>query len=1036
MDVGSHIALRSAALLVLCASCNGAPGEEVRGRRPASCPESRSAELPLANVKPEHETLDYWLTRHEAYGALDAPLLDGDDVRRHNVALRQSEDDRVSGQADLLEAVVPQALRAQVDERLSYMRGRLEDGDLVDGEGESIDTDVAAAFEMPAALELAPEWRRAERLVALRCGPFDGALYAPPVDRDFDRNRCSTMRNGEIVELLSRWPSGLWLARTPYAIGWLDGDGLSASLSREEVEAHLANQERKPFTRRALLTEAFSFLGEPYGWGGKDGGYDCSRFLLALFGRFGIELPRHSGHQAMAGTFSVDVSEVNDQNEKQLLIDAAVRRGITLLHFPGHIMLYLGRTDEGVPMAIHAFSEFLTPCDRTEFETVNRLDRVAVSDLSLGAGSTRQDFLSRTTRITVLGATPGPALVADALQRPTAPIEKPTDRCSDSKLSAIFPSPNRPSAAQPLRVIATTEQDPGAASLVLFTPEGTKLTPAQRVLDGPPYSRWVEVSEPEAGPWAAVFADGDRVVACERFTVTPRAAEPPARARMSAAWDANTRWGRNMENLYAAFVEQLFRDPSGEEVTWPNLQAVISDPARNLLYDYRAPGEDAKLALEPDCADLPYFLRAYFAWKLQLPFVYRLCTRGRKDEPPTCKPYVWSNLDPVPAGNHAAAFQKLARRLAGTVHSSSPRTLPGDDETDLYPLSMRRSSLRPGTVFADPYGHVLVVARWKPQSISDYGVLIGADAQPDGTVGRRRFWRGSFLFTPKTNVVGAGFKGWRPVRYDPSRLLDEAPAAPVDTKTAPPNGVVESSEPASEPPPPPQPWAIASNAELRRAGVRSWSDAQYRGSADDFYAAIEGLINPRALDPIRRQISLVDALEESIQRRLSSVENGESFMEAQGYAPIEMPRGAALFLTTGPWEDYSTPSRDMRLLISIDAVLSFPETVAAHPERFGIREVEHEAAAQRARTALVEELERRTFEYSRSDGSAWRLTLKDVIDRSKAMEVAYNPNDCVEVRWGAPEASDERATCKRRAPAEQQTRMKKYRAWFARRERP
>jgi hypothetical protein len=53
-----------------------------------------------------------------------------------------------------------------------------------------------------------------------------------------------------------------------------------------------------------------------------------------------------------------------------------------------------------------------------------------------------------------------------------------------------------------------------------------------------------------------------------------------------------------------------------------------------------------------------------------------------------------------------------------------------------------------------------------------------------------------------------------------------------------------------------------------------------------------------------------------------------------------------------------------------------------------------------------------------------------------AMEVAYNPNDCVEIRWGAPEGSEKRATWKRRASQAQQSRMEKYRNWFAARERP
>ena len=170
---------------------------------------------------------------------------------------------------------------------------------------------------------------------------------------------------------------------------------------------------------------------------------------------------------------------------------------------------------------------------------------------------------------------------------------------------------------------------------------------------------------------------------------------------------------------------------------------------------------------------------------------------------------------------------------------------------------------------------------------------------------------------------------------------------------------------------------------------------------------MEGMINPRALDPVRMQTSLVDALEESVQRRLSSVQNGEDFMKVEGYAAIDMPHGAALFLTTGPWEDYSTPSRDMRLLISIDAVVTFPERVAAHPERFGIPGVDRHTTVEQVRAALQAELEKRTFEYLRSDGTTWKLTLADLVARNKAMEVAYNPNDCVEIRWGAPEGSEE-----------------------------
>ena len=85
---------------------------------------------------------------------------------------------------------------------------------------------------------------------------------------------------------------------------------------------------------------------------------------------------------------------------------------------------------------------------------------------------------------------------------------------------------------------------------------------------------------------------------------------------------------------------------------------------------------------------------------------------------------------------------------------------------------------------------------------------------------------------------------------------------------------------------------------------------------------------------------------------------------------------------------------------------------------------------------LAAELAARKFSYTRSDGSAWRLALKDVAERAGDFEMAYNPNDCVELRWGAPARSDEASTCKRYAPGAQRTKMTKYRAWFHERRRP
>jgi hypothetical protein len=58
------------------------------------------------------------------------------------------------------------------------------------------------------------------------------------------------------------------------------------------------------------------------------------------------------------------------------------------------------------------------------------------------------------------------------------------------------------------------------------------------------------------------------------------------------------------------------------------------------------------------------------------------------------------------------------------------------------------------------------------------------------------------------------------------------------------------------------------------------------------------------------------------------------------------------------------------------------------------------------------------------------------VARARGFEMSYNPNDCIEIRWAAPEGSDEMRSCRRHAPAEHRARMRQYREWFATRQRP
>ncbi|HEX4861420.1 MAG TPA: hypothetical protein VFV07_09300, partial [Rhizomicrobium sp.] len=360
----------------------------------------------------------------------------------------------------------------------------------------------------------------------------------------------------------------------------------------------------------------------------------------------------------------------------------------------------------------------------------------------------------------------------------------------------------------------------------------------------------------------------------------------------------------------------------------------------------------------------------------------------------------------APAPRHlglAQAFGEYSRTVGNGVHSGSGRTALNDNNTDYYPVSLTQETLRPGTVYADPYGHILVLVRRIPQSpAGDAGVFLAVDGQPDGTVARKRFWRGNFLFAKNPALGGPGFKRFRPI---------------VRGKTG---GLVRLTN-----------EEIAKNPQYA-----DFSMDQARLGVEDFYDRMDDVMSPEPLDPLRAMQDALASLEEQVKTRVTSVENGRKF-QSGGRGEAAMPDGAAIFETTGAWEDFSTPSRDLRLLIAIDVVRGFPDRVTRRPERYAMPKDKSVADVKaELQSVLTSELAKRKFSYPRSDGSQWTLALKDVFDRMTDLEMAYNPNDCVELRWGAPERSDEASTCKRHAPSSQRAKMAKYREWLHERRRP
>ena len=445
-----RLAALSATALVASSAIAGAgchrtppPGEPVR----PACATAFEAALP--GVEAAHRQVGTWLSALPA-GAADAVLLDGTAIDR----LNRANAGRAAGFQDVLAdgVVGPGRVHRELEERLGWLGQRLADGRLAEVAPGTFD----AARTRVRLARPADEIRIIHAEAILYCIPTVRGLFTAPSDPQFDRNRCSGLHPGEVIRVLRRGDASWLYVHAGHSVGWLKDavttppvDSGTARSFRDAGERVVVVGDRVPvprgpvlrlgtslplirrdgpglvvrvptpkglvlrtlppdapvrvgflpLTRRNVLTLAFSLLDQAYGWGGYRGGRDCSRLILDVLAACGLRLGRHSGVQAVSGHHTVELGGMDDR-QKTEAIRGAARRGLVLLYMSGHILVYLG--ESGRPFAISSLSEYLRPCGDGR-EQVVRVDRVAVSDLELGRGTSRRSFLERLERLAVFG---------------------------------------------------------------------------------------------------------------------------------------------------------------------------------------------------------------------------------------------------------------------------------------------------------------------------------------------------------------------------------------------------------------------------------------------------------------------------------------------------------------------------------------------------------------------------------------------------------------------------------------------------------
>ena len=203
--------------------------------------------------------------------------------------------------------------------------------------------------------------------------------------------------------------------------------------------------------------------------------------------------------------------------------------------------------------------------------------------------------------------------------------------------------------------------------------------------------------------------------------------------------------------------------------------------------------EDMKFTHYSDCADFPYYLRAYFSYKNNLPFSMvtsfaqapytetqltqitneRANILAAKGEDAALKyearlvdfrysrngniPMAKINV-PSPSGA-GRDFSILGPKIMDQISSGTLRMLNGTGgavESDMYSPAITKESIKAGTVLYSVAGHVAIV-----YDVTAKGEVLFIDAHPDNSVSRG-------VFNPDFKLVkstyGGNFKNFRPIQ--------------------------------------------------------------------------------------------------------------------------------------------------------------------------------------------------------------------------------------------------------------------------------
>jgi len=453
-----------------------------------------------------------------------------------------------------------------------------------------------------------------------------------------------------------------------------------------------------------------------------------------------------------------------------------------------------------------------------------------------------------------------------------------------------------------------------------------------------------------------------------------------------------TAWTMDDEVAYGEFLRLI------GESTCKTTHECLTSPTANPNYHAKHP---QGMQFFADCADLPFILRAYFAWMNGLPYSFS----GALDLYPSAAPkserrergrrgdfasfVVTGRREIGPPGPDAAvAFSEISN-IVSTNHFRYPAAYKGRFLPDHYPVRISKATIKPGVVIFDPLGHIAVVYK-----VTDDGEIFFIDAHPDNALTRGTYGSEVERAGPET---GAGFKAWRP-----QKLVNAART---------PKGDLSGGE-----------VVLASDRELP-----DWSDEQYygvgggrspdwkagrfsfKGDQIDYFGYVRLTLARDGFryDPIKEMRTRIGSICKEFGYRIDAVEAARKANIDKQAQPVRLPTN--IYVTQGYWEAYATPSRDAQLKsMFVKLKEEVGRYIMLHENGSTLVNYTGTDLKGDLLRAYSEAAAQCSVEYKKSDLSPVVLGFKEL--KQRLFKMSFDPHHCAERRWGATDPA-ELATC-------------------------